>query len=561
MRFRFEQEAVRSVRKLNGLVISGSKLAISMAKYQKGGVPVAVKPTVNRAGGYRRTGFKLPNQPSLRDTRTYSEVLLGKKPLHETTVRDDNVPPVQLSIIVSENVLITEKQERAVIVEYAEDLDPKQAASLVVSTIVPVACMSSLSHSILILFFDTELDMRNAMDKESPLLKIFADVRRWSEGECYKDRLVWIECFGLHPKCWCFENFKTIGEKWGRVLQVDHDYNGVNSLTFARILTRTKVQNKIEACIRIEWDSGCCDVWVKEAGCYACKTVDGVNQCTKNRPIWEEGDSFCEGLDCGQHTKEPESYIRLETVGACSEENLCMNTQNLIDDGDKGGDIDTNAMLNRNSFEGDDYGRHAKNSCDTQIPVENHMGLVSGNSDVELVQNGDLDGAGKVFRETYGNREDEILPDDPLTQFLNVDDVSKDENKRLDHTAHCELVARCSNALPSHTLALVPMNGLSDGLQKNDCCGHVPEVVREESMVGIPVKRPRGRPKKSSMPLCVPQTVCQDPHNSLLEVDTTWNTAKLIGIKALNEEAVIAELRKSRRLMVLEEQNPTMGCL
>lgn len=64
MRFRFEQEAVRAVRKLNGLVISGSKLAISMERYQKGGVPVPANPVVDRAGGYGRSGIKRINHPS-----------------------------------------------------------------------------------------------------------------------------------------------------------------------------------------------------------------------------------------------------------------------------------------------------------------------------------------------------------------------------------------------------------------------------------------------------------------------------------------------------------------
>lgn len=135
--------------------------------------------------------------------------------------------------------------------EHGEDIDSKQAASLVAGTNIPFACMSSLSHTKLVLFFDTEMDMMNAMEKESPLWKIFADVRRWSECECYNDRLVWINCVGLHPKVWSFENIKTIGEKWGRVVQVDHEDNGVNSLTFARILIRTKAQKRIEACIRL----------------------------------------------------------------------------------------------------------------------------------------------------------------------------------------------------------------------------------------------------------------------------------------------------------------------
>lgn len=219
-------------------------------------------------------------------------------------------------------MIVTDKLGRAVIVEYEEGMDPKQAVSLVVGTNVPFACMSFLSHTKFILFFDTEMEMMNAMDKVSPLWKIFADVHRWSEGECYSDRLVWIECFGLHPKCWSFENIKTIGEKWGRVLHVDHDDNGVNSLTFARLLVRTKVQNRIEACIKMEWDSGYCDVWVKEAPC-AYKTMGILNQSKEESNCDEMEDRECELRECGQPSKTPELSKIVDTVGINNEKQSC----------------------------------------------------------------------------------------------------------------------------------------------------------------------------------------------------------------------------------------------
>lgn len=75
----------------------------------------------------------------------------------------------------------------------------------------------------------------------------------------------------------------------------------------------------------------------------------------------------------------------------------------------------------------------------------------------------------------------------------------------------------------------------------------------------VPYKKPHGRPKKVACslpdPLFVPSTLSR----SSLEAHETWNTAKLLGVKSSNEEAVIAELRKSKRLMVLEENNPAVG--
>ncbi|CAO2837905.1 unnamed protein product [Amaranthus hypochondriacus] len=55
VRYKYEQEAVKGIRKLNGLVLSGSNLAISMAKYLKGGVPMTVKTARNKNGGGGRS--------------------------------------------------------------------------------------------------------------------------------------------------------------------------------------------------------------------------------------------------------------------------------------------------------------------------------------------------------------------------------------------------------------------------------------------------------------------------------------------------------------------------
>lgn len=90
--------------------------------------------------------------------------------------------------------------------------------------------------------------------------------------------MICIELYGLHPKCWSIESIKKIGEKWGPVLWVEQVGNGVQSLTFARLLVRTKAQNKIDTLIRLEWESGNCDVWVKESNNCSCKFVCSKQQ-------------------------------------------------------------------------------------------------------------------------------------------------------------------------------------------------------------------------------------------------------------------------------------------
>ena len=70
--------------------------------------------------------------------------------------------------------------------------------------------------------FECKNDALNAVSEDSSLWNVFDDVRLWSEDEMFDNRLVWIECYGIHPKCWTIENVRKIGEKWGPVLSIDN---------------------------------------------------------------------------------------------------------------------------------------------------------------------------------------------------------------------------------------------------------------------------------------------------------------------------------------------------
>ena len=59
------------------------------------------------------------------------------------------------------------------------------------------------------------------------------------------------------------ENVRKIGEKWGLVLSIDYRVENLCSLTYSHMLVRTKAQNKIDARIRLLFEHGSCDVWVK----------------------------------------------------------------------------------------------------------------------------------------------------------------------------------------------------------------------------------------------------------------------------------------------------------
>ncbi|CAO2827669.1 unnamed protein product [Amaranthus hypochondriacus] len=144
--------------------------------------------------------------------------------------------------------------------------------------------------------FVSKNDVAVALDEKSIFWKMFDNVRQWSEGERFDERLVWLECFGIHPKCYSLENVKKLGEKWGSVLFIDQFKDGCKCLTYARLLVRTQAQNRVDAHVRFLFENGSCEVWVKESSGYSgnsygnhsfndegCEKFEKMNGCNYSK--------------------------------------------------------------------------------------------------------------------------------------------------------------------------------------------------------------------------------------------------------------------------------------
>lgn len=110
-----------------------------------------------------------------------------------------------------------------------------------------------------------------------------------------------------------------------------------------------------------------------------------------------------------------------------------------------------------------------------------------------------------------------------------------------------------------------------DPITSIECCINptelIPPVSKDSLCLGnesgsstvFKSKRPRGRPKRVVCSLPEPLLVPSTPSKSIIEAQETWNIAKSLGIKAVDERATLSELRKSKRLLVMEENNPVLG--
>ena len=293
VRFNRRQEAEKAIKNLNGFGMKDCKLRVSMARFNKGGIPTKNQnPAINHHNTYSR---KIKS-PALRDHRKYSEVLLEKP---AKSVETNNIIPIKFTLTATENLDIVSHLKYSIIAENTDVLNLAQTTAEVHTCSKTVKGMFYLSPTKLLIVFDCPLDVENALSVDSEMWHIFDDLRLWSDGEFVDDRLVWMECFGIHPKCWSVENIRKIGEKWGPVIHIDNKIENLRSITNARMLVRTKAQNKIDDRIRLIFEHGSCDVWVKEC-CVNEEKLCRMVKMSKDCDILGAGEIISDHLNCKQ---------------------------------------------------------------------------------------------------------------------------------------------------------------------------------------------------------------------------------------------------------------------
>ncbi|CAO2841062.1 unnamed protein product [Amaranthus hypochondriacus] len=157
------------------------------------------------------------------------------------------------------------KLRLAAVVQFDKFMDPKEVVSMIKGTDLSFGCLTSISPTKILLFFDEEDDLTLALGENSPLRQISHNVRMWSESECIDERLTWVKCSGINPVCWSHDTFEKISGLWGKLLYVDQNFQGINSLTMARLLIQTNSE-KIDNIVCLDWGSSSCMVNVKEVG-------------------------------------------------------------------------------------------------------------------------------------------------------------------------------------------------------------------------------------------------------------------------------------------------------
>ncbi|CAO2813958.1 unnamed protein product [Amaranthus hypochondriacus] len=565
IRVKDEGDATKAISAVNGVYVHGSKLMVTRAKYRKGGKPNSLEATTAQKKLMEHRKERRPVTAfRQRDQRSYAQVLN------------------QVSIKVSKSQSMLHRLNLSVVVEVERFEFLIDMVDNISESCIPFELISYLSPTKILLHFSNEEVIMSVLASDSPLRKISPKVRRWSDGESVNERLTWIECVGLNPICWCEETFRAIGDKWGKTIFVDKEYEGLHSITSARILIRTSVMRRIEEKIMVHWDDGMCELWINEIYREDCNSKG----CNVNDELSSSEDDLNDDMPNGQ----PENAPNNEMVEHCEDADK-NGTGALIPTSDKLDVVSSQEHVDNGPIENTVAG--PLNNLDDQADIsiiDRNMGdgiRESGAMDTSTskdLHNEQTNGPCEVSNTGHGGKSD--FPKDfdaNMTQTLGMEKhdsltdaiaINEEENY-LDNTVdpicderqvimETQINVECFDPISMIEACTAPA-GL-EAICNRQISGYDSVMFQDHSnneqhlIIGSSSKaKHRGRSKKRICSLPEPLWVPSTPQTSLNEANVTWNTAKKVGVKNKKEGAVLTALRKSKRLQLLEKEFQSAG--
>lgn len=565
VRYRRKLEALEAIKNLNGREVKGKSMVVSMAKYYKGGALIKRPIPMEHE--------KRIKYPAFRDGRRYAEVVQGKQGEQGNMLRVQHRDSQQAAVTrrkwtgskdmgraplsatggcpnnqhveahnightitlnVTENATVKDKLKTAIVVGVDEMITPTQAADLVVEANINCAYFSSLTSFSFVLFFESIVEMNKALDKSSPLWKHFKFVRRWSDEMEYMDRVACLECYGIHPTCWEIENIKKIGELWGMVLHVDNDINGVNNLTYARLLVRTEAQFRIDTRIKLAWEHGKSEIWVKE-----CQYEYGTHVLGKNQLVCDDDEDSLHEYGEGQgsfsksrvsetceNTMEPQvnhhGGLNLDTVvGKVVDPILLDIIKKPMDNPSFQPSIAQHCVLHpeclTDQFTPSKWHPYS-------LPSEQPQGVHGVGLSIQLLSEEEEPTGIKSWQPVVLGSGLENSDPVILERML----ISAPENIHQHFDPIQTVEWESPRAVPQQ---------------------HTEQV---EVRTGTLSKKSRGRPKKNLRDLENDSALI--PWDSE-EAHSTWNTVKMVGVTSKQEHGMVSKIRKSKRLLQLGDSS------
>ncbi|CAO2834917.1 unnamed protein product [Amaranthus hypochondriacus] len=453
----------------------------------------------------------------------------------------------QVIINVCENKNMRGRLKYAAVIEFSPPINCVKAAALINDMkLQAFRFCSSISPLKMVLFFDDDYGLEYALDESSPLRETFDHVRKWKDNESCMERAVWLECSGLHPYCWSEENLLKIGNIWGKAVEVVDVFNGVHSISTAKILVITKKTGRIDKRVKVVAEHGSGIIWVKESQCCAClgnfNGADEMETQSKNQRHgqmnWREVRQPTVSIK--EHTPAENNETRLEEKGVEDDD----YGEEGSEEGDDVEDDDyEQERLEEKGVEDVNYEEERLEQEPAHISEDNGVAILNE----DIAHDGILD---EQYEEYGMQNQNSAMQEVEWNHQTAASGGFEDHNQLF--TKEC--IGHCNEFDPISSIEV----GISLKLAEYTATNSAPNVNYASSARtnGRSHKRARGRPKRVAQSLPEPLYVPSTPTNGIREPIETWNTVKRLGVRTPNDGVVVSALRRSRRLLALDDTHP-----
>ncbi|XP_039071384.1 uncharacterized protein LOC120218532 [Hibiscus syriacus] len=219
IRFATIEEARKAISKMNGSHIYGSKIRVSLAKY-------------NPRQSYWRKSSKVVQRKS------GMEVVSSNKHCEVEGVVDED------KLHMLSNFLVGWGKNFIKIGNLASQMQAKGLAGFT---------LMRAAGNVVLMIFEESASLRSLKnDKLEILAKWFSRVEAWSESLVVECRRVWLICEGVHFHGWNWDTFKNIAAKWGKLSAIDDSCEFLLSFDRAQNQILTKPQVRIDESLELK---------------------------------------------------------------------------------------------------------------------------------------------------------------------------------------------------------------------------------------------------------------------------------------------------------------------
>ncbi|MED6160753.1 hypothetical protein PIB30_054386 [Stylosanthes scabra] len=222
--------AMRAIRRLNGVEWRGVKLAVSLSAHRR---ELYVRSRVHGSVNARNREEKMVKKwVAIRRTGNGFNGNGGIEPTKET-VKSNGKKEVEVIWSVKQKEML----QRSLLGVCVEPIEFRSVMNKLLDEWNgpgTIECRDVGPYRCLITFSSTEI--RDQAMSNEPLLSVFDKVRFHWDFVSSLSRRVWVEIMGLPVNLWCTENLQSISKLWGKFIMVDDRTGDPKSFSIARVL-------------------------------------------------------------------------------------------------------------------------------------------------------------------------------------------------------------------------------------------------------------------------------------------------------------------------------------